>query len=308
MNRLTFHPYKFNEVQQILQHRLSELKLDTFDKASIEFMARKAETVGGDLRAALKICQRTIELFRDQLAEEQQAKRASKVQRVVEEVEGVGNSVSASQAAAASAAITAATATVKPRSNFDKIKEMVLKAVESYKQNPFIAVVARSTQLEKVILIILVRSRRHDDNENPDAVDSEKGLTVYDITERVSEMVGTIINEQKLTSPVLIPAAAAAAAQSVFVDLIPEDKPEAQLAPELDPESVHRIYLLEPSERVVKDALTRLCRLGLVQVTHNRLLDEANAVYTLHKSFMLSNLTAALKGDPLHKYCARKGL
>ena len=32
----------------------------------MELLARKASSVAGDLRAALKICQRSIEIFRDE--------------------------------------------------------------------------------------------------------------------------------------------------------------------------------------------------------------------------------------------------
>lgn len=196
MNRLTFHPYKFDEVQQILQHRLNELQLEAFDSSCIQFMARKAETVGGDLRAALKICQRTIELFRDQLTEEE--KQQQKQQQITDSKDSPSkkqrlNESSTNTSVPPMSQLTQAT---KPKTNFQKIALLVNKAIDAYKQNPFIAVVSRATQLEKIILIILVRSRKHDDTENPDAIDSEKGLMLFDISERVLELVGTILNEQ----------------------------------------------------------------------------------------------------------------
>ena len=66
MTRLVFTAYEYAQIQEILQGRLDELGLTFLNKSSMELIGRKAATVAGDLRAALKICQRTIELYRDQ--------------------------------------------------------------------------------------------------------------------------------------------------------------------------------------------------------------------------------------------------
>jgi Cdc6-like AAA superfamily ATPase len=66
IERMIFGPYSFEQVQNILTNRLKELNLSIFDYNMMELLARKASAVAGDLRAALKICQRSIEIFREQ--------------------------------------------------------------------------------------------------------------------------------------------------------------------------------------------------------------------------------------------------
>lgn len=55
-NRMIFQPYSFSQVEEILLARLGDL--DVFEKVSLGLLARKAVNAAGDLRAALKICQR----------------------------------------------------------------------------------------------------------------------------------------------------------------------------------------------------------------------------------------------------------
>ena len=56
--RIVFAPYNHTQVKEILLNRLGQLELEVFKPQSIEYLARKASTVAGDVRAALKICQR----------------------------------------------------------------------------------------------------------------------------------------------------------------------------------------------------------------------------------------------------------
>jgi len=73
--RMVFTPYTFDQIQQILTARLQDLDLSNiFDQRAIEFLARKASTVAGDLRAALKICQKTIEILRDMARDNKDAR------------------------------------------------------------------------------------------------------------------------------------------------------------------------------------------------------------------------------------------
>jgi len=46
-SRLVFKPYNFEQIQDILKHRLAELSLEGFDDTIREFVARKAAHVGG---------------------------------------------------------------------------------------------------------------------------------------------------------------------------------------------------------------------------------------------------------------------
>jgi Cdc6-like AAA superfamily ATPase len=66
LERVMFGPYSFDQVRDILNNRLKELNLNIFNVSMMELLARKASSVAGDLRAALKICQRSIEIFRDE--------------------------------------------------------------------------------------------------------------------------------------------------------------------------------------------------------------------------------------------------
>lgn len=60
LKRLVFAPYDHSQVKEILLNRLGALELEIFKKQTVEFLARKASTVAGDVRAALKICQRSV--------------------------------------------------------------------------------------------------------------------------------------------------------------------------------------------------------------------------------------------------------
>ncbi|CAM9189102.1 unnamed protein product, partial [Ectocarpus fasciculatus] len=55
-NRMIFQPYTFDQVHEILLARLGDLGV--FEKVNLEVLSRKAVNAAGDLRAALKICQR----------------------------------------------------------------------------------------------------------------------------------------------------------------------------------------------------------------------------------------------------------
>jgi Cdc6-like AAA superfamily ATPase len=46
-SRLVFKAYHFEQIQDILKHRLAELSLEGFDATVREFVARKAANVGG---------------------------------------------------------------------------------------------------------------------------------------------------------------------------------------------------------------------------------------------------------------------
>ncbi|GAB6028894.1 Origin recognition complex, subunit 1 [Chamberlinius hualienensis] len=60
LTRVTFQPYNFKQLQQILLSRLS--LSDVFDPDSVQFIARKVAAFSGDARRALEICRRAAEL------------------------------------------------------------------------------------------------------------------------------------------------------------------------------------------------------------------------------------------------------
>jgi Cdc6-like AAA superfamily ATPase len=68
-DRMVFKPYSIAQIEEILQVRMGALKV--FENSSLKLLTRKAATVAGDLRAALRICQRAIELHRCSLSAEE---------------------------------------------------------------------------------------------------------------------------------------------------------------------------------------------------------------------------------------------
>ncbi|XP_051013792.1 cell division control protein 6 homolog [Acomys russatus] len=60
---LNFPPYTRNQIATILQDRLNEVSSDqVLDSAAIQFCARKVSAVSGDIRKALDVCRRAIEI------------------------------------------------------------------------------------------------------------------------------------------------------------------------------------------------------------------------------------------------------
>ncbi|XP_029639038.1 origin recognition complex subunit 1-like [Octopus sinensis] len=60
LTRMTFQPYTFKQLQQIVLSRLQGLK--AFDEDAIQLAARKVAAVSGDARRALDICRRATEI------------------------------------------------------------------------------------------------------------------------------------------------------------------------------------------------------------------------------------------------------
>ncbi|XP_037665244.1 cell division control protein 6 homolog [Choloepus didactylus] len=60
---LNFSPYTRNQIATILQDRLNQVSRDqVLDNAAIQFCARKVSAVSGDVRKALDVCRRAIEI------------------------------------------------------------------------------------------------------------------------------------------------------------------------------------------------------------------------------------------------------
>ncbi|XP_016057737.1 PREDICTED: cell division control protein 6 homolog isoform X2 [Miniopterus natalensis] len=60
---LNFPPYTKNQIATILQDRLNQVSRDQIlDNAAIQFCARKVSAVSGDVRKALDVCRRAIEI------------------------------------------------------------------------------------------------------------------------------------------------------------------------------------------------------------------------------------------------------
>ncbi|TRY74610.1 hypothetical protein TCAL_01600 [Tigriopus californicus] len=60
LTRLTFSPYTFQQLQEIVSTRLAGLKI--FDKNALQIVSRKVASLSGDARRALDICRRATEI------------------------------------------------------------------------------------------------------------------------------------------------------------------------------------------------------------------------------------------------------
>ena len=123
MERMIFMAYTFQQINEILAGRLADLELKIFDKPSLEYVSRKAASVAGDLRAALKICQRTIELYRDQTKN--------------------------------TAAGAKKNNNINNNDNKKNVMGLVRQAADEYRESPLLATVARSCLLDKAILVVM---------------------------------------------------------------------------------------------------------------------------------------------------------
>lgn len=57
---MTFHPYNFRQLEQIVLSRMTGLKI--FDSDAVQLAARKVAAVSGDARRVLDICRRATEI------------------------------------------------------------------------------------------------------------------------------------------------------------------------------------------------------------------------------------------------------
>ncbi|XP_052893672.1 origin recognition complex subunit 1 [Anopheles moucheti] len=64
LTRLTFQPYNFRQLQEIVMARL--VGMSSFNNDAVQLVARKVAAVSGDARRALDICRRATELANDQ--------------------------------------------------------------------------------------------------------------------------------------------------------------------------------------------------------------------------------------------------
>ncbi len=186
MDRMIFKAYEHEQIKEILTERLSELQLSVFTKTSLELVSRKAATVAGDLRAALKICQRTIELHRDQ---------EEKLERMKAEYEAAKATLSQKQAEAlntqspekyAQTLKTLETSLPPSPPVADNLMKLVKIAADEYKQSPMMATVTRLCAVDKAILVALCNHLRNSNDETQ--IDAE---TLWTRTSDLLRKAGT---------------------------------------------------------------------------------------------------------------------
>ena len=64
MTRVVFKPYRAQQVEQIVQARLTGLEVGLFDDAAVAFAAKKVAAVSGDIRRALDFCRKAVQRCR----------------------------------------------------------------------------------------------------------------------------------------------------------------------------------------------------------------------------------------------------
>ena len=62
--RLVYEPYTADQIQKILQSRLSDISI--FETRSLVLVSKKVATISGDIRRSLQITKRAVEICRDE--------------------------------------------------------------------------------------------------------------------------------------------------------------------------------------------------------------------------------------------------
>lgn len=78
--RIVFETYSHEHLCKILEARLKDLRLPMLREKTLEFVARKATAVTGDIRTALKICQRALEIHKVYMENNSQVDENTKIE------------------------------------------------------------------------------------------------------------------------------------------------------------------------------------------------------------------------------------
>ena len=61
LSRLTFSPYKFHQLEEIIKSRLGKNLFKLFEESGIAYLARKVASLTGDVRTCLEISRQAVE-------------------------------------------------------------------------------------------------------------------------------------------------------------------------------------------------------------------------------------------------------
>lgn len=61
LSRVTFSPYKFQELVEIIKSRLGKNLYKLFEESGIAYLARKVGRLSGDARKMIEICRQAVE-------------------------------------------------------------------------------------------------------------------------------------------------------------------------------------------------------------------------------------------------------
>ena len=137
----------------------------------------------GDLRAALRICQKTIELYRDEAL-----LRSRK-----------GNQYLMKIKASSSSSISTAGLDLSGLVSKKEIMDMVRAAVDLYSDTGFIATVTNSCQLDKAILMVMCQ---HKHSTTGGEVASDASMDCDHIWRLLCELTASISSERLRSPPV----------------------------------------------------------------------------------------------------------
>lgn len=263
---MIFAPYSHEQIRQILEHRLGELALPIFDPQLVEYLAKRIARAAGDLRAALKICQRCIHfsiiyrciriiaIIMILIDRTIQIFLEKETRNRITHSKGVSSSKSSSDTG-----------------EHGRIsKEYVLAAINEYNQDPFKVFIRGACQLDKALIVC--------------ACQEMKALGQYELTfavlwDRLKSFLAGVCLQKQVSGAHRID-------NDPFV------------------ESIEDITLLLPPYELFEIAVHRLIHVGIFQQQHSRysLVIPRSMIFSLHREIEPSVITAALKDTAFEKF------
>lgn len=261
-------------MQEILTQRLSSLSLPAFNTKVIEYIARKAVTTVCDLRAALQICQASIQMYRDTLMTTQ-----LKTQLPTETNSGgtAGNGIS---------------------SDVLMIFEYVKQAANKYRLHPLIAKVSLADELSKAIIITFVKYRRLVCGEDYSAaadMDCETAwLRFQDLMDKVEMNRFYYTNVQKVAVTSSGSASSTTAVSAVQGEFVPQEEA-------VESTQQQQITLQRPPYHIFCQSVQRLqSEYGFLECHFSSRYHVM--MYRVTNNLQYTDLIAALSQDPWKQF------
>ena len=246
-----------------------------------EIISRKAASVAGDLRAALRICQKTIEMYRDLTNKRKQLFNSN-----------MNNSTSTSTTTNSTTTNTTTTTVA-----FKDFVHIVKEATESYKQNPFLAVTSRACLLDKAIILIFGKHRQQTSGTEGNL--NTAAMTADAIWERLCDLIEKIHAEKVLS---IIDTNTTTTNTTANTSSSSSTSAATATTNNL---TLSQPYLYQPTYKIFEQSIVRLCQQGIItKATHFKMAQGPNSIlYSLHSSFEYSDIVASLNNCFLNKYC-----
>ncbi len=278
ISRLTFSPYSFQQITEILEQRLSELQLQSIDSTARALIARKAASIAGDLRAALKICQSVIELFRDHNLQKDRSERLK--------------------------GASAAGISVDPQKAVT-VLSLIKAAVDKYKETPFISMVARLSTLEKSILLCFCKHRKI--VCGGDEHSSSAGMTLHMAWQRFEDLILLVHGHAFYDLGDSVKIGDVSGVNDVNSVVVAGVNTSATSTPAnsfaSSSQSMANFELAVPPMHIFRQAIDMLISKGIIFTTcHYRPCGRVVELYHVNSSLLFSDFVAAMSGDPLARF------